>query len=224
MMIFQSKRKFSRVTFAATIGMALVIGCASGARAADDDEEEVLLDTKIVRGILKGLGLRKDEASIEYRERSPLVLPPTSEAKQLRPPEDAKAKKTVAWPDDPDIKRVKQRKDADRNRKAYVEGVDDRPLLPSQLGRGATGKPDNASGPTTDQTSAPSSWSELGSKNIFTNFWGTKEEYVPFTGEPPRTSLLEPPAGYRTPSPAQPFGVGPQKPDYKPIDRQVPAR
>ena len=29
-----------------------------------------------------------------------------------------------------------------------------------------------------------------------------------FTGEPPRTALTEPPAGYQTPSPDQPYGVG----------------
>ena len=29
----------------------------------------------------------------------------------------------------------------------------------------------------------------------------------PFAGEPPRTSLIEPPVGYRTPSSSQPYGV-----------------
>ena len=29
-----------------------------------------------------------------------------------------------------------------------------------------------------------------------------------FTGEPPRTALTEPPPGYQTPSPDQPYGVG----------------
>src|SRR5664279_4198450 len=126
MMFFRSERKFIRVVLAATIGMAVVVGCAaSSARAADDEDDDAMLDTKILRGIMKGLGLRKDEAGIDYRERSPLVLPPANEAKQLPPPEsDTKARKTAAWPDDPDVKRVKQRKDAERNRKPYVEGVD----------------------------------------------------------------------------------------------------
>ena len=34
-----------------------------------------------------------------------------------------------------------------------------------------------------------------------------KEEQAKFTGEPPRTSLTEPPVGYQTPSPAQPYGL-----------------
>ncbi len=66
---------------------------------------------------------------------------------------------------------------------------------------------------------------ELGSKSIFSKVWGgDKNEYVPFTGEPPRASLLEPPVGYRTPSPAQPYGVGKEKWVAPVIDRQVPVR
>ena len=40
---------------------------------------------------------------------------------------------------------------------------------------------------------------------------GSKEEYGTFTSEPPRSSLTEPPPGYRTPSPTQPYGVGKEK-------------
>jgi hypothetical protein len=36
---------------------------------------------------------------------------------------------------------------------------------------------------------------------------GPKEEVGVFQQEPPRTSLTAPPAGYQTPSPAQPYGV-----------------
>ena len=48
-------------------------------------------------------------------------------------------------------------------------------------------------------------------------FGGGKDKDVgSFTGEPPRTALTEPPPGYRTPSPEQPYGVGkapPPKPE-----------
>ena len=46
--------------------------------------------------LLKGLGLRRDGASIDYRERSPLVLPPGKELNQLPSPEDAAKAKQVA--------------------------------------------------------------------------------------------------------------------------------
>src|SRR5258708_7565772 len=119
MMSARTTRKFSRVWLAATLGMAMVIGCAaSGARAAGEEDDDALLDTKTPRGTLKGLGLRRDEVPMESRERSPLVLPPR---KGLPPPEPAveAAKKTANWPDDPDVKAVKRKKQAERDRKPY---------------------------------------------------------------------------------------------------------
>jgi len=224
-MSFGSKRTFSRAALAATIGMAVVIGCAGTFARAADDDDDALLDTKIMRGILKGLGMRKDENSIDYRERSPLVLPPGKELQNLPAPEaNAQAKKTAGWPDDPDVKAARQRKDAERNRKPYVEGVDDRPLLPSQYENPGRIKPDNASGRDTDEASRPSSQAELGAKSLFSKIWGPKDEFTTFVAEPPRSSLIDPPAGYRTPSPNQPFGIGQAKGDYKPADRQEPVK
>jgi len=39
-------------------------------------------------------------------------------------------------------------------------------------------------------------------------FHGKQERSARFTGEPARTSLVQPPPGYQTPSPAQPYGEG----------------
>ena len=222
-MIVRSKRKFSRWIVAASIGMAVVVGSV-GAHAEDDDD--ALLDTKILRGVLKGLGLQRDDGTaIDYRERSPLVLPA---GKELPAPEANKAK-AANWPDDPDIKKVRKRKEAARDRKAYVEGVDDRPLLPNQYNTAPAkgSKAGEAAGRSTDESSRPASLSELGSKSIFSNvgsLFGAKEEYSTFSGEPPRASLTEPPRGYRTPSPDQPYGVGKDKWAAPKIDRQEPVR
>jgi len=227
MMSFGSKRRFNRVAAVAAVGMALVIGCAP-ARAADDDDsgDSALLDTKIVRGILSGLGLRREEPNITYRERSPLVLPAS---KDLPAPEtNTAAAKAAGWPDDPDIKQAKKKKQAERDRKPYTEGVDDKPLLPNQLGAPAKGpKGGEAPAKSAEESSNPSSQAELGAKGIFTgisSMWKPKEEYTTFTGEPARETLIDPPAGYRTPSPNQPYGVGKEK--WKPpvIDRQEPVR
>jgi hypothetical protein len=46
--------------------------------------------------------------------------------------------------------------------------------------------------------------------------WFNKEEYAAFAGEPVRENLTDPPAGYRVPSPAQPYGISPDKKPYKP--------
>jgi hypothetical protein len=45
--------------------------------------------------------------------------------------------------------------------------------------------------------------------------WFSKEEYASFNGEPVRRDLTEPPAGYRIPSPEQPYGISPDKKGYK---------
>jgi hypothetical protein len=225
--------KALRATFAAMIGAAVIVGCTGHAAWAEDDEEEPLVDTKIMRHILQGLGWQRDDGNkgIVYRERSPLVLP--GNAKELpKPTPAAPAAKTAGWPDDPDIKRQKQRRDAEKNRKAYVEGVDDRPMLPSEYSR----KPgtDDKNRPTLldsksgEEALKPSTNQELGSKGIFSNLgklWGDKsQEYVTFTGEPKRETLIEPPRGYRTPSPNQPYGVGQEKWTGPKQDRQEPVR
>jgi len=41
--------------------------------------------------------------------------------------------------------------------------------------------------------------------------WFDKEEYANFAGEPVRRNLTDPPAGYRVPSPEQPYGIAPDK-------------
>jgi hypothetical protein len=46
--------------------------------------------------------------------------------------------------------------------------------------------------------------------------WFSKEEYAQFPGEPVRESLTDPPAGYRIPSPTEPYGIGPDKKKVKP--------
>jgi len=236
MMSFRSKLKFTRLALTATLGVAVVMGCAGTfAHAADGDDDE-LLDTKIFRGIMKGLGLRKDEASIDYRERSPLVLPPGNQINVLPSPEDvANSKKAANWPDDPDIKRVKLRREQERKRKAPEPGVDDKPLSPSQMmdgkataGGPATPRGGEAPGKSMEGSAQPSTNAELGSKGFMsvfkTGFWAPKEEYTPFTGEPQRSTLTEPPAGYRTPSPAQPYGVGKEKWKAPTVDRNEPVK
>jgi hypothetical protein len=83
-------------------------------------------------------------------------------------------------------------------------------------------------GKSMEGSTAPSTNAELGSKgflNMFkTGLWAPKEEYAPFTGEPQRSSLTEPPPGYRTPSPNQPYGVGREKWKAPVIDKNEPVK
>jgi hypothetical protein len=216
MMKSDSKHWWHRASLAGLLTVAMLAGAAiTPAIAADDDDDEAI-DTKFLRGMLQGLGLRRDGdgSGIDYRERSPLVVPP---ARTLPPPvEGSSAAKVAAWPTDPDVKRTKDLR-AERKKPRKDIELESRPEMPNELNKqGGTG---NRAGqtPVGNQHKDPealSSQKELGTKNIFTwgALWGrNNQEYATFTAEPPRSSLTEPPAGYRTPSPAQPYGVGPEK-------------
>jgi hypothetical protein len=207
------------------LGVAIAMSAGTGVRAADDDEDEAF-DTKIMRQFLHGLGLRRDGAGIDYRERSPLVVPPTRDnsVPALPAPQSGSiTEKTAAWPVDPDVKRAKEIKAARKKPRKDIDSEESRPELPSQLGPRHASAPAHqrpTAEPPKDPT-APSSWKELGSKSFFTldGLMGKKQETATFTREPQRGSLTEPPPGYRTPSPSQPYGLGVAKPEaINPMD------
>ena len=203
-----SKHRWASVAAAGLLGLVIAIGAGTNARA-QDDEEDVAPDTKFFRHILSGLGLRRDGGSIDYRERSPLVLPPS---KSLPQPETTSVTdKTAAWPQDPDVKRAKEAKAASKKPRKTID-EESLPELPSQLGGGRLATAPAGQRPTGESKdpTAPSSWAELGAKSVFTlgGLLGSKNEFATFTGEPQRNSLTEPPTGYRTPSPTHPYGVG----------------
>jgi hypothetical protein len=197
---------------ALAVGTAAILGSAP-ARAADDD---VSVDQKIMRSIMDGLGFKRDgEPGINYQERAPLVLPP---GRDLPPPERGDAvTSNPAWPKDPDIERRKLEAAMDKNRNISDERErEQNPLRPDQLTPGGRAKKRQQARTDDGYQSPPSGFgsqvlpSELGYKgNIFGAMFGSKkDETAKFTGEPPRTSLTEPPVGYQTPSPDQPYGLG----------------
>jgi hypothetical protein len=226
----------------AAVALALAISASAGAALAQEatEDENVPLDTKIFRQLMKDWGFRRegDTAGIDYRERAPLVLPPS----RALPPPQSEATGSInnpAWPVDPDVKRRKQEAAAE---KAKLKGgmsaeEQSRALRPSELNvcRRTQGEsPDGgnkgpAVGPTAEDSGRSLTPSELGSTNVFGSLFSSfspnkKSETAPFTGEPPRASMTEPPSGYQTPSPSQPYGLGPAKDTYtvpKPEDAAV---
>jgi hypothetical protein len=205
---------------ASALGLALgaaVLAMPAPAHA----EEDVPLDTRILRGILEGIGLRKDGEPINYQERGPLVIPP---GRALPPPEksDAALANNPAWPIDPDVKRAKEEAARERSKSLNADEElrnNERALRPDELTPGR--KPRTARRTDPDAYQAPASGfgnplapSELGTKGtIFGKMFGKDVPDVGrFSGEPPRASLTAPPPGYQTPSPDQPYGVGKEKP------------
>jgi len=203
----------TRAAFACLIGMAL-LAASLPARAGDDDDS-VPLDTKLLRGLMDQLGLQRDGTSINYDERPPLVLPPND---QLPPPEQSGAAiaNNPAWPVDPDVQRAKQEKLARKSRLNAQETLlkEQRPLSESEMAPGPkprnTQSVDNGSrayGDAGDRLPP----SQLGDKgfSFFGKMFGKDDPVAAqFTGEPARTVLTDPPPGYQTPSPDQPYGVG----------------
>ena len=192
-------------------GLLCVAACVTlvataPARGAEAEEEKTF-DEKIIDSILKGAGLRDDRAAIEYRERSPLVIPPGN---ALPAPGESAAKNNPNWPVDPEIKRARAAAKSVTNINSYGDPFIDesRPLRPGEMVRGRRAESGTPTFSDRDP-SDPMRPSELGAKRgLFGALFSSDEEAAPFTGEPPRTSLVEPPRGYQTPSPAQPYGVG----------------
>src|ERR1700704_2158743 len=87
------------------LGIGLVM-TAGAARAQQAEEDDKTFEEKIIEGIMAGIGgTNMENRGIEYRERSPLVVPPKLD---LRPPESMPSEvKTANWPKDPDEQRRK---------------------------------------------------------------------------------------------------------------------
>jgi hypothetical protein len=206
---------------AVVLGVGLLMA-TNVARAGDDDEDDKAFDEKIIEGIMKGMGATNMEnSSIDYRERSPLVVPPKLD---LPPPSSANAAKAVPnWPKDPDEARRKaaiaaRKKDKADHRDATQAAQEAaRPVMPNQLDVART-KPDADAIKTSDSLKpgdpggTPLSPSQLGFDGRFSSiFGGNKTESAEFRNEPPRTSLVQPPPGYQTPSPNYLYGTGPKE-------------
>src|SRR5262249_54892988 len=219
----QLTKQMRRTALSGVLGLVVLTALAQGsARAQDDDDKNSIwnLDKRIFDGFAKGRGLQKPtELGIDYRERSPLVVPPN---RNLPAPELEGANKSAAWPVDPDVKRREDRAAAKKlDRRGYDEERDNRALLPSELGpsggtTASTSRPAKPGSDPTDVDGKPLAPSQLGYfGGLFSGpalgFGGQKDEFGTFTKEPPRTNLTAPPVGYQTPSAAQPYGVSKEK-------------
>ena len=197
---------------ARSAALASVVICAGTAmaRAGDDtmSTSEPFYD-KVLQVI--GFG---DSNNIQYSERSPLVVPPT---RDLPPPMANQPPSVADWPHDPDMDRQAKAKVKERPKPHPDYAVTEaQPLRPDQL---------NVPGPFTSSSntgggrSMGADYPEEQEHSKFSFFglnpFASKTQYATFTGEPDRTSLTDPPPGYLTPSPDQPYGVGPDNKRYK---------
>jgi hypothetical protein len=229
-------RKFSPAALCTAFGIVLVIASGTAVFAGDNDDDDDLPDTKFIKGLLRGIGLRNgQEAGIEYKERPPLVVPP---GRDLPAPVTAGslAATNPAWPVDPDEQRRKAQRKAKAERKRYnpdpTTGPAGDPLKPDELAAGKTDKPamktsqGDASQHSPEMTPSqlgfsPGMWSGL--LGLGKVFGKETPETATFVREPSRNALTDPPVGYRTPSQAQPYGIDGKvdKPKAQVGDRQT---
>jgi hypothetical protein len=195
------------------LGVGLVM-IAGAARAQDDDEDDKTFEEKIIENIMAGIGgTNMENRGIDYRERSPLVVPPKLD---LPPPVTASGEvKDPNWPKDPDEARRKAAIAARKKAKPVDLTEAARPLTPSELNVGRTAAPVRTNndpvqpGVSNNPILSPS---QLGYSGGFSGlFGGNKSESAPFTGEPTRDTLTQPPPGYQTPSPNFAYGTGPKE-------------
>jgi len=194
---------------------AIAVVLSSGVARAQDDEDgsnDQTFEEKIIHNLMTGIGATNGEKKgIEYRERSPLVIPPKID---LPPPGGAAAEaKDPNWPKDPDVQRRKEAIAANKQRKPLPWEAG-QSILPSKLAPGGSTRRASNDKPTPVPIDNPSlSPSQLGFTGKLSELFGSgnKSQTAPFTGEPDRETLTQPPAGYQTPSPNFAYGTGPKE-------------
>ena len=203
----------TRAALFAGVLTCVAVGALGTAPAfADDDPPEMNLTGRL----LTGLGLvPPPPPDIEYRERPPLVVPPTGDI--LPPPRDASAiSQNPAWPKDHD--KVVREAEAKANwvdTRATTSRVGEaRSLTPAELNKGyRSGK---ATGSGFANNGRANQDNRLSVNEMGFLGWGNKkDDTIRFEGEPERATLTEPPPGYQTPAPGAKYGVVADRPEDK---------
>jgi hypothetical protein len=214
---------------ALSLGLVVTVGTA---RAGDDDRT---FSEKLVDGFYGTVrGTNMDNRGIDYRERSPLVVPPTLD---LPPPAAAADAPVANWPKDPD----------ERQRKAIIAAKKKAAPPPGRVMVSTAGavqtQPINIAPPVDPQAGTPpvpgttrpayssdrngtaltdpvydkpgdlftggaAAVSDWGDSLGLGGLLGTSKKTVqvePGT-EPARQALTQPPIGYQTPSPNYAYG------------------
>jgi hypothetical protein len=208
-------RKVGMLVHAALgLGVAgLALCTTSTARAGDDDDSP-----SVMGKVMETLGLRDPNgnyAGIDYNERSPLVVPPT---RDLPPPEASTAPPAPNWPKDQDMIRRAKAKAQEKKVGPHPDSVSDasRPLMPNELDPAGAPRVNTPIDSSASANSLMNDPRDKGvKKSLFSGIFSSKTEYTTFTGEPSRQTLTDPPPGYLTPSPDQPYGVGQAPASYK---------
>jgi hypothetical protein len=203
---------------ASVCGALLALGSVGAAKAQQAESDDDSFEQRIIKGILGGLGVDVgNKRGIEYRERSPLVIPPSLD---LPPPDQANVSaQNPAWPREQTRKKTAVQAKPQMYSTPEDPGTSSR-MSPDELRRGTSRNAGRVTDPSKSGSQEdidigrPLRPNELGSSSIFnwralTGNYG--DETAKFDGEPSRGQLTQPPPGYQTPSPSQPYGTASDK-------------
>ncbi|RDJ22381.1 hypothetical protein DWF00_24555 [Bosea caraganae] len=164
--------------------------------------QEGMLFQRLMQGVMGN-----SEDNIDYRQRPPLVVPPSS---ALPRPQDPASTRNAAWPNDPD---VAARREAARNSLIPTENEKYRnnPMLSQQeLRRGRTLQQQSAGNITTEELNNYNN--QIAPIRIGRDLASQRNQddlsKLTYGSEPARQLLTEPPTGYRRPVGSAPLGPG----------------
>jgi len=185
---------------AGAAGIFLLVG--TGAQPGPARAEEGNQTLRQIFGLVTGDTGQKDTDGIDYRERPPLVLPPKME---LPPPQAAVEKPNPAWPNDPDLGRLKKLKAEAKVPARQVNEATANPHISQaelEKGRIAAEYPKSPQQNPCDYSNAPeclyTPWAIL--KKVGNNAGKEDKDILTPGEEPPREYLTEPPPGFRKPT------------------------
>ena len=195
---------------------------------AQSSNDEPGFEQGLIRGLLGAIGvIGDDKPQIDYRERAPLVVPGNRTA--LPVPQDGSAvASNPSWPRDPDQERARVKARNDAQGRGLESGV----LSRSQLASGAAPGAGRITEPRVNRQEQLGNYNSTqveqttfnGKLGKFLGGGGNDDKQIVFTGEPERRSLVEPPRGFRTPSPNAPYGpVGARVDDKTVIEQRKDA-
>lgn len=200
------------LAFVPAMGLAAALGAPS-ARAQSSTIDSLMT--------IMGLKSSEEAPDIEYRERAPLVVPPKM---QLRPPEEPAAKRTAAWPNDPDVQRRKTREAEARVPKTEQDSyrLDKNPRLSVdeiRAGRREGANVNKTPKPVYGDNSREEIW--LTPDQMRASNHKVEPDKVLAVGvEPDRRYLTDPPSGYRKPSANAPLAAPRGAITVKPTDNE----
>ncbi|WP_100963151.1 hypothetical protein [Bosea sp. FBZP-16] len=165
----------------------------------------------LFKNLVDGMGLfGRDKADIEYKQRAPLVVPPSS---TLPKPQEAGANRSAAWPDDPDVARRKAERDSSNILFSTTEAyrANTRPLMSQEeLRRGrVAGRANGPEGIVPDHNTGNNQIEPIRiGREMAARQAQTDTSNLAYGTEPARRFLHEPPTGYRRPAATAALGPG----------------